>query len=68
MIPLHPQYIVDESHARRSIILPLGEWEKVLDDLEELDDIRDYDAAMTEPGEPLSFEQVAREIREQYGA
>ena len=68
MVPLHPQYVDDEQHGGRSVLLPLAEWEQVLEDLEELDDIRSYDAAMAEPGESLPLEQAVREIREQYGA
>lgn len=68
MVPLHPQYVDDAQHGGRSVVLPIAEWEQVLEDLEELDDIRSYDAAMAEPDESLPFDQAAREIREQYGA
>ena len=67
MVPLHPRYIDDGQLGGRSVVLPLAEWEQVLEDLEELDDIRSYDASMAEPGESLPFDQAVREIREQYG-
>jgi len=68
MVPLHPHYIDDEQHGGRSVVLPIAEWEQVLEDLEELDDIRAYDAATKEPDESVPFDQAVREIREHYGA
>jgi hypothetical protein len=37
---LQPQYITDEQGQRVSVILPIQQWQQVLD---ELDDIRLYD-------------------------
>ena len=39
MIKIHPQYVVDECQERTSELIPLAEWEQILDYLEELDDI-----------------------------
>jgi hypothetical protein len=33
---LHPQFIVDETGNRTSVILPFGEFEELLEDLEDL--------------------------------
>lgn len=33
---LHPQYIVDEANQKRSVILPLAEFEALMEDLEDL--------------------------------
>ena len=66
MIPLHPQYVDDESHGIKSVLLPLDEWERVLEELEELDDIRAYDAAVREPDEAIPFTQAVQEIRAAY--
>jgi hypothetical protein len=41
-----PQYITDEKGKKLSVILPLKEYQKMLEDLEELEDIRLYDEAM----------------------
>lgn len=57
-----------EAYAGRSVVVPRAQWAQVLEDLEELDDIRAYDIAMSGPGAPLSFDQAVREIRELYGA
>lgn len=66
MIPLHPQYVDDESHGTKSVLIPLNEWERIIEDLEELDDLRAYDAAKSEPDEAIPFDQAVREIRAEY--
>ena len=33
---LHPQYTVDESNRKRSVILPLDEYEALMEDIEDL--------------------------------
>ena len=40
---LHPQYITDEQGTRVSVVLPIQQWQQLLDELDELDDIRLYD-------------------------
>lgn len=64
MIKVHPQYPVDEHQQRKAVLLPLAEWEQILDYLEELDDIRAYDKAKAGSQEAMSFEQAVREIDE----
>ena len=61
MVPIHPQYIVDENQHRQAVLVPLAEWEQIV---EELDDIRAYDEAKAGPQESVSFEQAVREIEE----
>lgn len=45
MITLHPQYITDNTGKKVSVILPLKDFETMIDELEELEDIRLYDEA-----------------------
>ncbi|MEW6220114.1 MAG: hypothetical protein AB1634_11365 [Thermodesulfobacteriota bacterium] len=66
MISIHPQYILDEKQRRKAVQLPLGEWEGILEELEELDDIRAYDAAKKGPQDAIPFEQAVRELREDH--
>lgn len=66
MIALHPQYLVDEGQNRTSVVLPLDEWELLMDELEELEDIRAYDSAKSEEQVALPFDQAVQEIREEY--
>ena len=43
MKAIQPQYITDAQGKRVSVILPMQQWQQVLDQLEELEDIRLYD-------------------------
>lgn len=67
MVSLHPEYVVDEKDKRRAVVLPVEEWEKVIDELEELEDIRLYDAAKQDTGEAVPFEQAVKEIEQDGG-
>ncbi len=63
MVSFHPQYVVDEKQHRQAV-LPVAEWEQVVEELEELDDIRAYDEAKANSQESVAFEQAVREIQE----
>jgi len=63
MIDLHPEYIIDERQQKKAVVLPYPEWEKVLEEMEELEDIRAYDAAKADNDEILPFDQAVEEIR-----
>ena len=43
MKAIHPQYITDAQGKRVSVVLPMQQWQQVLEELEELEDIRLYD-------------------------
>jgi len=64
MATVHPDYIVDEEQNRKSVILPIEDWERIIEELEELDDIRAYDAAKSGPQDAMPFEQAVREIEQ----
>jgi len=68
MVTVHPEYVVDEQQHRKAVLLPVDEWEQVVNELEELDDIRAYDAAQEQSAEKLPFEQAVREIQRDYDA
>ena len=66
MVSLHPEFIIDQSKHTKAVVLPFSEWEQVLADLEELDDIRAYDAATASAQDSFPFEAAVREIRADY--
>jgi PHD/YefM family antitoxin component YafN of YafNO toxin-antitoxin module len=66
MIKIQPQYVVDEKQQRKAVLISLTEWERILDDLEELEDIRAYDKAKSGPQYTVPFEQAVREIEDGY--
>jgi len=62
MLSIHQQFIVDEKGHKQSIILPYLEWEKILDILEEYDDIRAYDKAKMKASDPIPFNDAQRNL------
>ena len=62
------RYVVDENGKRVSVILPVEEYERLLEELEELENIRLYDEAKAEiereGSEVVPLERAMREIRE----
>ncbi len=62
------RYIVDENGKRVSVVLPIEEYERLIEALEDLEDIRLYDEAKAaqERGESevVPLEQAMQEIRE----
>lgn len=55
MIKLNPQYIIDSSGKKISVILPINEFNAIIEELEELEDIKLYDEALksNEPSVPI---------------
>ncbi|WP_027371165.1 hypothetical protein [Desulfovermiculus halophilus] len=60
---LNPQYVVDNEHSTKAVMLSIEEWNQVLEALEELEDIRAYDAAKDESQETVLFEEAVRQIQ-----
>ena len=63
MLPFHEKYIVDEKGKKTAIVLPFTEWRKILDILEEYEDIRAYDKAKTRPSDPVIFENAIKKLK-----
>ena len=68
MVALHPEYVIGKDKCKKAVLLPFHEWEKILDELEELDDIRAFDVAKTSEEESIPFNQAVREIRDNFNA
>jgi PHD/YefM family antitoxin component YafN of YafNO toxin-antitoxin module len=66
MVTVHPKYVVDEQQHRQAVLLSATEWEQILGELEELDDIRAFDAADPHRADRIPFEQAVREIQQDY--
>ena len=64
MIALHPEYIVDTEKHTKAVVIPVKEWELILGEMEELNDIRAYDAAKADKkDEVIPFSQAVNEIK-----
>ncbi len=56
MIALHPQYIKDTNGDKSLVILPAKEFDSLMEELEDIEDVRLYDEAMkNDRGERILF-------------
>jgi PHD/YefM family antitoxin component YafN of YafNO toxin-antitoxin module len=56
------RYVVDEKGKRVGVILDAKEYQRILDELEELEAIRAFDAARASGEKPVPFERAIAEI------
>ena len=62
---IHPQYIKDLKGKNTFVILPANEFDSILEDLEELEDIKLYDEAKKEgDGERILFSDYLNSRKE----
>jgi len=59
---INEQYVVDNKGNPVSVILDIGVYRKILEELDELAAIRAYDAAKASDDEAIPFEQAIEEI------
>ena len=59
---LKQQFIEDKQGNRIAVLMPIDQYNKMLEQLEEIDDIRSYDAATAEKDEIIPFDQAVNEI------
>jgi hypothetical protein len=60
---LHPQYIVDSDGEKRGVLLPLAEYNRLLELLEDALDAADLDQAVREGGPMTPYQEVQEELR-----
>ncbi len=58
------QFIEDSQGKRIAVLMPIDQYNKMLEQLEEIDDIRAYDAAKAKEDEFIPFDQAVKEIEE----
>ena len=63
MAALQEQYLTDRAGKRLKVVLDMDQFQQILEELEELDDIRAYDAAKASGDEAIPFEQAMAEVR-----
>jgi hypothetical protein len=56
------RFLVDEDGKRLGVVLDIVEYKKLLEDVEELETIRAFDAAKASGDEAIPFEQAVEEI------
>ncbi|MBF0539011.1 MAG: type II toxin-antitoxin system Phd/YefM family antitoxin [Nitrospirae bacterium] len=65
MSTLSEQFIIDSRGKRTGVILSIEDYKKILEELDELESIRIYDAAKASADEAISLDQAIREIEVQ---
>lgn len=61
MNAIHPQYITDKDRTKVSVVIPLAEYEQILEELDELDDIRLYDEAKAGKESSIPFDVYVKQ-------
>lgn len=64
MLTVHPQYITDNAGKKISVVLPMKDFKAIMEELEELEDIKLYDKAKEGKQEFIDAEQGFKEIEE----
>lgn len=59
---LDERYIVDAKGNRIAVVLSIEEYERLLEAIEELEDIRAFDEAIASGDEVIPFEEAVAEI------
>jgi hypothetical protein len=65
MITWTERFIVDEHGTRIGVLLDIADYRRLLEELEELESIRAYDAAKASGDEVLPLEQALAEIEQE---
>jgi hypothetical protein len=62
MLAIHPQYITDRTGKKISAILPISEFKTIMEELEELEDIKLYDEGKNDNEPAISNRQAMKMI------
>lgn len=62
MLTVSPQYITDNTGKKISVVLSIKEFKAIMEELEELDDIRLYDEAKESNEPSIPFDEAFRMI------
>ena len=64
MRKIHERFVTDSAGRRTAVLLDMEEYEKLLQELEELDSLKAYDAAKSSGDEVIPLDQALAEIEE----
>ena len=62
MLTVHPQFITDKEGNKISVVLPIKEFEQLLEEMEDLEDVQLYDAAKASAEESIPIDEAFRQI------
>ncbi|MDN3582946.1 hypothetical protein [Mucilaginibacter flavus] len=58
-----PQYITNEDGEKVSVIIPVSEYERMIEELEDIDDVRLFDEAKKNNEPSMSFDDYVKQRR-----
>lgn len=64
MLKINQEYLTDVNGKKKAVVIPFQEWEQLMEEIEELEDIRAYDAIKSRQPNPVLFEKAVKQIRE----
>lgn len=64
MRTIHERFVTDSDGRRTAVLLDMEEYEKLLQELEELESLKAYDAAKSSADEAIPLDQALAEIEE----
>lgn len=64
MVTTQEQYLTDREGKRVGVVLDLEQFQRIIEELEDLEDIRAYDAAMASGEEVVPSDQAIAEIEQ----
>jgi PHD/YefM family antitoxin component YafN of YafNO toxin-antitoxin module len=62
MLTVNPHYITDKKGKKISVVLPIKDFNALMEELEELEDIRMYDESVTSGDKPVPLEEAFKII------
>jgi hypothetical protein len=67
MASVNPRYLVDAHQIPTDVVVTIEEWRRIVEELEELEDIRAYDAALRDRENGIPLASVAEGMRQRRG-
>jgi hypothetical protein len=64
VVKINENFVVDKNGNRVGVFLDIEAYQKIIEELEELDDLRAFDLAKARNNEPIPFEQAVKEIEQ----
>jgi hypothetical protein len=59
---LHPKYIIDETGNKSAVVLPIKEYDKLIEELEDIEDIRLYDEGKADKSPSIPIDEAFKLI------
>ena len=63
VVAVHPEFVIDGKAHKKAVIVPFYEWQHLMEELAELEDIRAYDHAKARQEPAMPFEMAVQQIK-----